>query len=444
VRTSRVGRLRPAPEPLDPEGVLVIDDDSENLRALVAGLGRADHAIARSGTDALALLLERDYCLIVLGAVKDMDAVELAAAIRRRGRSRTTPLLSLAEPQSRRNLAEVIPDLVWTATAEGRLDYCNRRFSEYTGLELEQTRTSGWFCAVHDADAADARARWLEAIGRGTPYSTECRLRRAQDGRYRYHLCRAIPERDTDGRVVGWLGTFTDVEDLKQVIRTRDEFMAIASHELRTPLTALKLRLQSIQRSASLPEGLGTKLEGAMRQTGRLERLIDGLLDVSRATTGHLDLEPDQFDLSETAREVAERFRAEAERAGVSIELHFSGDARGRWDRLRLEQVISNLLSNALRYRDGGPVRVRLHGTPDQVELTIEGGSAISEENLGRLFERFERADGTRSRGGLGVGLYLARQIVHAHSGTIRALSPPGETPTFTVTLPKWDLAPRS
>jgi PAS domain S-box-containing protein len=342
----------------------------------------------------------------------------------------------------RRDLVEGIPDLVWTATADGRLDYVNRRFVEYTGMAPEHAHANGWLRAVHEADATEARVRWMEAVSQGAPYAVECRLRRAQDGRYRYHLCRAVPERDADGQLLGWCGTFTDVEDLKQVIRTRDEFMAIASHELRTPLTALKLRLQSIERSAALPAELGPKLEGAMRQTGRLERLIDGLLDVSRATTGHLDIDPEPFDLAEMVREVVERFRVEAERASVTIELDIEGNTQGRWDRLRLEQVLSNLLSNALRYRDRGPVRVRLRASADGIELVVEGGSPIGEAELGRLFERFERSSSARSRGGLGVGLYLARQIVHAHSGTIHALSPPGEAPLFTVTLPRWDPAP--
>jgi PAS domain S-box-containing protein len=435
-KTTRVGRYSTAPIADEPDGVLVVDA-GDDLAALVGALGGAAHSVARSGADALVLLLERDFALIVLGAIHDMDTSELATAIRRRARSRGTPILSLSEPRARRDLAEALPALVWTATPDGRLDYSNRRFSEYTGLEPEQARGSGWLRAVHDADATDARARWLDSIARGAPYAIECRLRRAEDGRFRYHLGRAIPERDAHGQVRGWFGTFTDVEDLKQVIRTKDEFMALASHELRTPLTALKLRLQSIQRMPALPGEVSAKLEGAMRQTGRLERLIDGLLDVSRATTGHLELDPEEFDLADMVREVAEPFRAEAERAGVAIELALEGDTHGSWDRLRLEQVLMNLLSNALRYRDRGPVRVRLRADSLRVELAVEGGSPISEASLERLFERFERLDSARSRGGLGVGLYLSRQIVHAHSGTIRAVSPPGAVPTLTVTLPK-------
>ncbi len=490
--------------------VLVVDDRSADLTALCAVLDVPGYAVmtARSGSDAIQLLFDHDFAVILLDVnMPDMDGFELAAAIKQRERSRLTPILFLtaegvelkriyraysvgaidylqkpvdsdvvrakvavfadlyrkelllrrqavtiqeAERRERaferaelqlaaerryRNLAESIPEMVWTATPDGQLDYCNRRFREYTGLEFEATRGLGFFKAVHDADATEAHRRWLDSVQHAAPFTAECRLRRA-DGVYRFHLCRAVPECDTTGRVLAWLGTCSDFHDLKQAIGARDEFMALASHELRTPLTALKLRLQSMQRSAPPNEALYTKLDGAMRQTNRLERLIDNLLDVSRITTGFLDVHPEQLDLVATIREVTERFAVDAERAGIAIELELPPSLEGRWDRARLEQVLTNLLSNALRYRERGPVRVRLATNASSVLLEVEGGSHIAEANLPRLFERFGRSQSMRSHGGLGVGLFVTRQIVEAHGGSIAVTNSKDTPPVFTVTLP--------
>jgi PAS domain S-box-containing protein len=352
----------------------------------------------------------------------------------RRERALERAELQLAAERRYRNLAESIPEIVWTATPDGQLDYCNRRWREYTGMEFEATRGHGFLKAMHVADAADARRRWLDAVAHPGPFTADCRLRRA-DGQFRYHLCRAVPECDAEGHVLAWLGTFADFHDLKQAIGARDEFMAMASHELRTPLTALKLRLQSMQRSAPPGEAVRTKLDGAMRQTGRLERLIDNLLDVSRITTGVLELRLEQFDASALVREVAERFATDAERANVTIELALPPNFEVSWDRVRIDQALGNLLSNALRYRERGPVRVSLSSAGGSARLSIEGGSAIAPATLPQLFERFGRASGLRSHGGLGVGLFLTRQIAEAHGGTIE-LTNPDAVPVFTLALP--------
>jgi PAS domain S-box-containing protein len=497
----------------DPEevNVLVVDDRSADLTALRAVLDLPGYTVmtARAGSEAIRLIFEHDFAVILLDVnMPDMDGFELAASIKHRERSRLTPIvfltaegvdlkrlyraysvgaidylqkpvdpdvvrakvavfadlyrkelllrrqaitiqeaerseralerakLQLAAERRYRNLAESIPEIVWTATPEGHLDYCNRRWREYTGLEFEATRGLGFLKAVHDGDGTEARRRWLDAVRHATPFTAECRLRRA-DGVYRFHLCRAEPECDADGRVLAWLGTFTDCHDLKRAISARDDFMALASHELRTPLTALKLRLQSMLRAAPSVETVQTKLDGAMRQTTRLERLIDNLLDVSRITTGFLDIHPESLDLCTTIREVAERFAVEAERAGVSIELGLPTKVEGQWDRTRLEQVLTNLLSNALRYRERGPVRVHLEASGVAVTLDVEGGSPIPEPNLAHLFERFGRPQGMRSHGGLGVGLFLTRQIVEAHGGSIGVTSPADAPPIFSVTLPR-------
>jgi signal transduction histidine kinase len=200
----------------------------------------------------------------------------------------------------------------------------------------------------------------------------------------------------------------------------------------------LKLRLQSVLHSRDLSEKSERRVDSAVRQADRLERLIDNLLDVSRITTGHLQLEPESFDLSEMAQDVAERFREQAARDGVPVGLEAPAPVLGRWDRLRLEQVLTNLLANALKFGDGKPIGVTVQGDHQSAMLIVaDRGIGISPEDIGRIFHQFERVMGHRTFGGLGMGLYIARQITDAHGGRIEVESAKGEGSSFRVILPR-------
>ncbi|HEX6766864.1 MAG TPA: ATP-binding protein [Polyangiaceae bacterium] len=356
----------------------------------------------------------------------------------RRERELQITELKLAAERRFTNLAEAIPEIVWTAGPAGDLVYANRRFVEYTGMDLDAARGDGWLSAVHPEDVAQCISAWREAVARGTVYEGEFRLRRGSDEVYRWHLGRAVPERSSEGEILAWLGTHTDFEDLKQAIRARDEFLSIASHELRTPLTALKLRLQALLYAKGLDEKLERKLESAARQTQRLERLIDNLLDISRITTGHLELEPEELELAELVHDVVERLRDEAAGMGSQIQFEAASPAAGRWDRLRIEQVVTNLLSNALKYGEGHPISVRVSASDGSAEVSVrDRGMGIAEPDLERIFDRFERAANRRAPGGLGMGLYITRQIVEAHRGSIHVESRTGEGSLFRVELPR-------
>jgi signal transduction histidine kinase len=305
-------------------------------------------------------------------------------------------------------------------------------------MDLETAHGDGWLAAVHPEDAGRCLAGWREAVVAGDLYEGEFRLRRASDGAYRWHVSRAVPERGADGRIAAWLGTYTDFEDLKQAIRARDEFLSIASHELRTPLTALKLRLQALLYAKGLDEKLEKKLESAARQTQRLERLIDNLLDISRMTTGHLELEREDLDLAEVCHEVIERLRDEASSLGSQMRFEAASRASGCWDRLRIEQVVTNLLTNAMKYGDGKPIVVQVSEDERNAELGVRDcGLGIEERDLERIFNQFERAANRRAAGGLGMGLYITRQIVEAHGGTIEVDTKAGQGSLFRVRLPK-------
>jgi signal transduction histidine kinase len=227
----------------------------------------------------------------------------------------------------------------------------------------------------------------------------------------------------------------------EEAVRVRDEFLAIASHELRTPLTPLQLELDRFERtlrSAGSPNPrLATGLEAMSRQTLRLAKLVETLLDVTRITGGALELELEELDLAELVGEVVERFAAEAKEAGCALTVAGAGPVRGRWDPLRLEQVITNLLTNAVKYGAGKPVEVRLHTTSEAVLVEVQDqGIGLEGQDLARIFARFERAASARQYGGLGLGLYIARQLVEAHGGRITVSSAPGKGATFTVMLP--------
>jgi len=230
--------------------------------------------------------------------------------------------------------------------------------------------------------------------------------------------------------------------EAQKAIGLRDGFLQVAAHELRTPVTALKLNVQALvgstRREEAWSERTVSRLKGLERAVGRLGVLVDELLDVSRITSGRLVLHPEELDLAELVREVAGRFRPEAERAGCALRVRVPGPVVSRWDRLRLEQVLSNLLSNALKYGAGQPVEVALGASEERVLLSVrDEGIGIEPEVQERIFERFERAVSDRHYGGLGMGLWVTREIVTALGGTIHVESAPRRGAVFTVELPR-------
>jgi PAS domain S-box-containing protein len=227
-------------------------------------------------------------------------------------------------------------------------------------------------------------------------------------------------------------------------IRARDEFLSVASHELKTPLTPLQLKLAALERDLRR-RGIASEqdaqflrhLEMTQRQVRKMAALVGELLDVSRLSQGRLSLDLAETDLGEVLREVVAQFTPEAARVGSELRVEADTQLLGRWDRLRLEQVVGNLLSNAIRYGPGRPIHTRVERQGNQALLTVrDEGIGIAPEAQERIFGRFERAVSERHYGGLGLGLYITRRIVEALGGTIRVRSQQGEGATFTVELP--------
>lgn len=235
------------------------------------------------------------------------------------------------------------------------------------------------------------------------------------------------------------------LEAARKEIKSRDEFLSIASHELRTPLTSMLLQLQTILhniRNVSLANfsvsSLLTMLESAEQQTNRLSRLINDLLNVSLITTGKLELEKENIDLTKVTSDVLERFSTKLKADNIPLTFESEKSVMGNWDKLRLEQAISNLITNAIKYGSKKPLLVRVynsHGT-GKVAITDQGiGIPKSEQQ--KIFSLFKRAANSQDYQGLGVGLYITQQIVTAHGGKINLDSKPGSGSTFTIELPQ-------
>jgi len=230
--------------------------------------------------------------------------------------------------------------------------------------------------------------------------------------------------------------------EAQAAVRIREDFLSVASHELKTPLTPLALKLQSLSRElGAQPDSDFTRrarahVEACRKQVRTLSELIGDLLDVSRIMGGRFTLEFVEVELGALVREVASRHESQAEQAGCVLELALD-EVRGRWDRLRLEQVVTNLLDNAFKYGQGHPVRVRLTQGAGRAVLEVKDeGIGIEPAGLPRIFERFERAVSERHYGGLGLGLYITRTIVEGLGGHIRVESTPGQGALFRVELP--------
>jgi len=240
--------------------------------------------------------------------------------------------------------------------------------------------------------------------------------------------------------------------EAREAIRTRDNFLAIASHELRTPLSALSVLISSLARAAASgrlvklsPEAFMERMTNAERQMAQVGRLVENLLDVSRLSTRDLRLERDETDLVEVAREVISRYEDVAAEFGGRIDLRTTGPTVGWWDRSRLDQMITNLVGNAVKYARGTRVTVSISsGGSGHVRLTVrDEGPGIALDDQERIFGQFERATESESLPGMGLGLWLVRRIATAHGGTVKLDSVPGQGATFSVLLPVGERTPR-
>lgn len=345
-------------------------------------------------------------------------------------------------------LANIIPHMIWVTDGEGKISHSNKIFFRFTGLPEKSDQMNMWREVVHPDDMSRITELWGQVRPKGLPFIAEYRIKRA-DGEYRWHIVRTSPLKDGKDKVIKWFGTATDIHDqkegqfkLQKAVTDRDDFLSIASHELRTPLTSLSMQLQMIQRNAKKGkianlEELISKLELTTKQADQIGDLIDGLLDVSRLSTGRMAINREEFDLIPLVQEIANRFSAEAIKEGIEIKIEVHGSVIGYWDRIRITQAVTNLISNAMKYGAKKPIELSTYFESNTVVVNVKDrGIGIAPNDQLRIFERFERAVSNHNISGMGLGLYVTREIVEAHDGRILVNSEPGKGSTFTMELP--------
>ena len=350
-----------------------------------------------------------------------------------------------AAEQRQRFLAESIPQQVWTAGADGALDFVNRRVLDYFGVSEAELLGTSWQVAVHPEDLAGCLDRWRQSLRTGDEYECQFRLRRA-DGAYRWHLARALALRAADGRIEKWFGTNTDMDELTRArheLGRRAEFdqqlIGIVSHDLRNPLNAIGVATALLVKRGQLDD---QQIRIATRITSSAERavrLIRDFLDFTQArVAGRIPVAPIPANLHDIARQVFDEVVLTQPDRKATYE--HTGDANGVWDPDRIAQLIGNLLSNAFQHSPpASPVSFRTYGEAETVTIEVtNAGAPIPPRDLGRLFEPFERGSEAGGLGrSIGLGLYISRQIVAAHGGTIDAQSTEAAGTRFTVRLPR-------
>lgn len=378
--------------------LLIVDDLPENLRALNAIIRADNRAVyqAASGEEALALLLEHDFAMAILDVqMPGMDGFELAELMRGTDKTRHIPIVFVSAAGKELNYA-------FKGYETGAVDFL------YKPLDPDAVRSKvNVFVDLH-CQRMEIRRRVEEQ------HATMNELRAAQ-------------------------------EELRYALRMRDEFMSMVAHELRTPLNTLflgtQMRRMQLERGnleAFGKEALEKMVEGDGRQIQAMIRLIDDMLDVSRIRSGVLSIRPAWTELQAMLHRLTDDLARQAQDAGTTFELDAPDAVSGWWDEFRIEQVIVNLLTNALRYGGGKPVRIRLSasGTAARIDV-IDQGAGIDEAMQSRIFLPYERGAGNGVPSGLGLGLYISRQLAEAHRGTLTVTSRPGEGSVFTLVLPR-------
>ena len=352
-------------------------------------------------------------------------------------RARTNELLISREHF--RLLANNIPQMTWTSLPDGHANFYNQQWYDYTGMGDIETSELPLRHVVHPDDLENTIEKYRDSLATGHVFEVENRYKNGTDGTYRWHLNRAIPLRNDDGEIILWVGTATDIEEQKREMERKDEFIGIASHELKTPLTSLKGYLQLIAgyKKEELPPVVKTYIDKANVSINKLQQLVNDLLDVSKIQAGRLEYGLGKVSIAELVRQCIEN--AIHVYPAYDFENYAEGELFVNGNIERLEQVLMNLLNNAVKY---SPVNKKIVIKAERLWNTVKVsvtdlGIGLSPEQIDRIFERFYRVEDKKyMTSGLGMGLYISTEIVNAHNGKIGVRSEPGKGSTFYFELP--------
>ena len=384
--------------------LLIVDDLPENLLALEALIKREDRIVykALSADEALSLLLQHEFAMAILDVqMPGMNGFELAELMRGTEKTKSIPIVFVSAAGREMNYA-------FKGYESGAVDFLHKPLD----IHAVKSKVNVFVDLYRQRKEVRQQVEALEHSRR----EQEVLLAQLQ---------------------------VTQVE-LEHAVRMRDDFMSIVSHEVRTPLNGLiletqlrKMHLARDNAAAFTLDKMKAMVERDERQIQSLIRLIEDMLDVSRIRTGKLSIRPSRFDLSVAVGNLLESFAAQVSAAQSSVNYRAGQPVIGQWDEFRIEQVVSNLLTNALRYGAKKPIDVSVYVQGDQAVIEVtDQGIGISEENQQRIFQQFERVAGSHVVTGLGLGLFISEQIVAAHNGQITVRSTLGEGAMFRVCLP--------
>ena len=358
-----------------------------------------------------------------------------------------------------RTLTQMLPQLIWTTTPDGAADYYSPQFLEFSGKRPEDLFNQGWHSVLHPDEVDSVVERWSASVKSSQNYDVEHRIRRA-DGVYRWFKVRAVPTRDVDGHITRWLGSCTDITDLKlaeqkllaakevaeSANRMKDEFLANVSHEIRTPMNAI-LGMTEVVLASELDRSQRDQLQTVQTAGENLLEIINDLLDFSKIEAGKLILNRTPFSLHRVCQDIVRLLdvRAQDQQLQLICEIQKATPDLVLGDAGRLRQVLLNLVANGIKFTPKGRVELAVrpvgHLEHDQilVEFVVhDTGIGISPEKQSSIFQAFEQADTsvTRKYGGTGLGLTIASRIVRAMGGEIQLESNIGSGSTFRFQVP--------
>ncbi|MGH7725629.1 MAG: ATP-binding response regulator [Candidatus Eiseniibacteriota bacterium] len=376
---------------------------------------------------------------------EDEDALLRSVALQnaqsvRRARQRADDALRDSERRLQFVL-DSVPQKIFTARPNGDLDYANPQWTEFIGVPFERLQDRGWMQFVHPEDASATIRAWRRSIDTGEPFQFELRFQDAE-GRYRWHLSRAVPLRDDEGAIVMWVGSNTDVHEVKEADRRKNEFIAMLAHELRNPLAPIGNALKVLRKAQGNREAVESATEMMERQVAQMVRLVDDLLDASRVSRGRIELRRSRIDLLSAVNDAVEASRELCRSLNHELEVLLpDGPLHLEADPLRLTQVVGNLLNNACKFTNqGGHIRLTVAREGNEAVIRVrDNGIGIAADQRTCIFDMFMQVDTSLERtvSGLGIGLTLVKNLVELHGGTVEVESGgPGQGSEFIVRLP--------